>query len=522
MGYDAISTIDSTTASTLYFSFSNLPPGQIQMSQVSLHTPDFTFMGEMMDFSATVYGYSANALSAWGTIDHVMEHGCSYDPNDIAATPKGYTSAHYIEDGTEIEYLIRFQNTGNAPALNVRIDNSISENLDLSSFQLAANSHDVSVAIDQVTREIKFFFNNIMLPDSNSNEQESHGFISYRISVLEPLATGTEIHNTASIYFDNNPAVVTNTTLHTIYNCEEFTSDLILDDSQWCETQTVNISTSAPWADEYIWSVNGQLASESESLNITQPGESLVELMVDNPLCGMFQQELTLNLVEVLPQSIVSSATVMCAGESVELSAANTSASYLWSLNGTTLSTDSSIDVSEAGTYELTTTIGECVQSNSVLIEVTPMPEASITQSENTLSTVENIEWTYQWYLNNEPISGATSNTYEITSSGIYDVVVLNGNCSGTAQINATYLSVTESSDASWLWYPNPVESELILESKQLKNGQQIQLVDVTGRVVYSSVMRQARLAIDMSSLPTGVYTMMLDNGETLGRVIKK
>jgi hypothetical protein len=54
-----------------------------------------------------------------------------------------------------------------------------------------------------------------MLPDSHINEPASHGWLMYRIKLKDNLALGTQITNTASIYFDYNAPVVTNTTLNT-------------------------------------------------------------------------------------------------------------------------------------------------------------------------------------------------------------------------------------------------------------------------------------------------------------------
>jgi hypothetical protein len=55
-----------------------------------------------------------------------------------------------------------------------------------------------------------------MLPDSNSNEPGSHGYIQYRIKRTNNNTPGTQIKNTAYIYFDFNEPVVTNTAINTI------------------------------------------------------------------------------------------------------------------------------------------------------------------------------------------------------------------------------------------------------------------------------------------------------------------
>lgn len=55
-----------------------------------------------------------------------------------------------------------------------------------------------------------------MLADSNSNEPASHGYIQYRIKRTTNNTPGTQIKNTAYIYFDFNDPVVTNTAINTI------------------------------------------------------------------------------------------------------------------------------------------------------------------------------------------------------------------------------------------------------------------------------------------------------------------
>lgn len=63
---------------------------------------------------------------------------------------------------------------------------------------------------------VTFTFNNILLPDSNTNELLSHGFVKYTISPLPNAVSGKQVKNVAGIYFDFNSAVETNTTLNTL------------------------------------------------------------------------------------------------------------------------------------------------------------------------------------------------------------------------------------------------------------------------------------------------------------------
>jgi hypothetical protein len=61
-----------------------------------------------------------------------------------------------------------------------------------------------------------FSFNPIKLTTIDSDSLHSHGFIQFAIKLRAGLNVGDQIANTAHIYFDFNPAVVTNTALTTI------------------------------------------------------------------------------------------------------------------------------------------------------------------------------------------------------------------------------------------------------------------------------------------------------------------
>lgn len=139
----------------------------------------------------------------------------SYDPNDKTGYPTGYGDENYIEVGQDIEYKIRFQNTGTAPARKVVIRDTLGIELDLSTLVIGAASHDFTWEI-LTGRILTFTFDDIMLPDSTSNEPESHGFVKFRINQIPNLDLGTVIYNNAGIYFDFNQPVITNTTFHTL------------------------------------------------------------------------------------------------------------------------------------------------------------------------------------------------------------------------------------------------------------------------------------------------------------------
>jgi len=135
----------------------------------------------------------------------------SFDPNDILVDKDTLTTLE-IANGQYLEYIIRFQNTGNDTAFNIKILNPIDSNrLQLNSIELIASSHPIDLQWRDWERNMEFKFDDVLLPDSIIDEPGSHGFVRYRIKPKISLSAGDSIKNNAAIYFDFNNPVLTNT-----------------------------------------------------------------------------------------------------------------------------------------------------------------------------------------------------------------------------------------------------------------------------------------------------------------------
>lgn len=163
----------------------------------------------------------------------------SYDPNDKAAQPKGYGNDHYINTYTDLYYKIRFQNTGTDTAFLVVIRDTLPANLNPASLVMGAASHPYTWRIygDNI---LEVTFANILLPDSSTNELASNGFFKFKISQQDNNPIGTVIHNSAAIYFDYNPPVITNQTVHTIG--ERFVSMQLLDVATISDNNAIKVT----------------------------------------------------------------------------------------------------------------------------------------------------------------------------------------------------------------------------------------------------------------------------------------
>lgn len=196
----------------------NLAPGSIESIRLYYQAPgveDFDIgdrIRHRLDYTTVA---DDQTVTSEKTIQMFDTYFCSYDPNDKQVYPRSEDGTNKVAlDQDQFTYTIRFQNTGNYRAQNLMIADTLSEFLDPSTFSFLGSSHKVTnIEIDK--SNLSFEFNNIFLPDSTSNLEDSQGYVTFSIAPYPNMEDGTQIKNTANIYFDSNPVVVTNTVVNT-------------------------------------------------------------------------------------------------------------------------------------------------------------------------------------------------------------------------------------------------------------------------------------------------------------------
>jgi len=139
----------------------------------------------------------------------------SFDPNDKSESKSGKFLANDINAGQYLVYTVRFQNTGNDTAFNISVRDTLDAKLDYTTIETIASSHPYQLTTSN-GNQLKWTFKNIKLADSVHNESFSHGYIVYRVKPLPGLKIGDSVQNSASIYFDFNAPVKTNTQITVI------------------------------------------------------------------------------------------------------------------------------------------------------------------------------------------------------------------------------------------------------------------------------------------------------------------
>lgn len=432
---------------------------------------------------------------------------CSYDPNDITATPEGIFEPHYILPGQRLQYRVRFQNTGNYYAEDVTIlDQLDTDVFDLSTFSPLYASNEMTTCLhDDGT--IDFIFNDIYLPDSSSNEEGSHGFVVYEVEARADLQPETVLYNQAFIFFDANPAIITNEVFHTIFDCESFTG--ATGDLNACEGNAVNLDATQNYTSYYQWFVNNELISEEASIDLGMlaPGDYSTLLITGNELCEKEHQALV--TVHANPVVNAGQDLSICEGQSVVLDG-ESDAVIVW--NGS-IADGSEISPEESGTYVASVQDANgCTASDEIAVVVNPLPADELTFAAGTLTASEGASW--QWYLDGSAIAGENSQTLEVLTSGEYYVVVTSA--SGCTTVSQTILvtSVDAKAGSSLLVYPNPMNDRAVVT---LPEGMhQASLIDNTGRIVWSADKLSSRFELNAANLASGRYTLKVQSADNV------
>lgn len=143
----------------------------------------------------------------WFAIAGTAGPGLAQNDKQVIGDP--VLTPQEISDGAVIIYLIRFQNTGEDTARQVVIRDTLDPRLDPATFINLESSHPFQL-LGEGGSEIRWYFEDIYLPDSASGGTASRGFVLFSVKPREFLAPGQSILNRACISFDESLTVCTN------------------------------------------------------------------------------------------------------------------------------------------------------------------------------------------------------------------------------------------------------------------------------------------------------------------------
>lgn len=506
---------DSSLASAYYWHYDSLGVYDFEDITLTVQMPPFTSMGQ--DLTSTVAVTIPGGTGADTTITDslVQVLVCAYDPNDKIADPIGFTPEGYIPMDQEwMEYTVRFQNTGNDTALHVRIIDQISPYLDLTSLELLGYSHAVNVSLEP-TRKVAFNFNGINLPDSTVNFNGSQGFCKFRFKILPGLPTGTVINNFASIFFDQNPAVITNTTKTTLYECPPVEFSLPVSPLCFGETLTSGAIWDGALQSTFAWNLNNFEFQTGSSFSWTSDtsGVFTLNVMGTNGIC---QSDSAISIT-ILPQLTpnVTDTVSVCSGQSTLIFGSPQTQPGIY--------------------YNTLQNINGCDSVTGILLQTTTLPVVSFgPASGDTVCIDDGISILPSAIPAGGTYSGAgvTGNQFNPAAAGGGPGIVTytyanEQQCTGSNFIVMTVVSclgVGELNSIDFIISPNPFNELVSLSFDKDVNGEYgLSVTDAYGQSIYElPILSGKSHVLIFTGRAAGVYFFRLTNRGTGESVVSK
>ena len=218
----------------------------------------------------------------------------------------------------------------------------------------------------------------------------------------------------------------------------------------FCTGGSVTLTSSSATGNQ--WYLNGNPIGGATSNTYSATASGNYTVIVTTSGCSSAASAattVTVNPVPATPTITPGGPTTFCAGGSVTLTSSSASGNQ-WYLNGNPIggATSNTYSATASGNYTVVVTTAGCssAPSSATTVTVNPVPATpAITPSgPTTFCTGGSVTLTSssatgnQWYLNGNPIGGATSNTYVATASGNYTVIVTTSGCSSAASAATT------------------------------------------------------------------------------------
>jgi hypothetical protein len=284
-----------------------------------------------------------------------------------------------------------------------------------------------------------------------------------------------------------------------------------------CDGESLDLNATTGYV-SYEWNTTEQ----SESITVNSNGQYFVTVEDANGCVGT--SAIANITVQPNPEPIVTAngPLVFCEGENVLLSTAANQGGYLWEgTNGTNPTTV----VWDSGDYFVTVTnaFGCVGVSNSVTVDVTPMDEAFINENGNQL-TVDPPGSGYQWFLNGDPIPGATGIDYDAIQSGNYHVEYIGPNGCPTSTYVLEFTLQTGVEEYSIFdvldLYPNPGKGQFTIRGLlPTMEDVTIELTNMLGQTLQPAVIlnntNDFTQPLDISKYANGLYFIRIQAADS-------
>ena len=199
------------TATGFTYNFTNLLPFETRSMTVTMQVPTIPTeaISDLLTNTASIAPLTGDVVPENNSSSNTQIILGSYDPNDKMESHGEKILVSSFSSNDYLYYTIRFENSGTASAVNVRVNDVLDSKLDETSIKMISASHPY--VLDRVDNNLNWRFDNIQLPVSIANTNTGKGYVMFSVKPRAGYAAGDIIPNTSSIYFDFNPAIITNT-----------------------------------------------------------------------------------------------------------------------------------------------------------------------------------------------------------------------------------------------------------------------------------------------------------------------
>ena len=295
----------SATATGFTYNFTNLLPFETRTIDVSLSVPTIPTVnaGQYLTNSVSIEPITGDVVPENNQNSVTQMVVNAYDPNDKMEARGEQILISSFTQNDYLYYTIRFENTGNASAINVRINDVLNNQLDATTVKMVSASHPY--ILDQVDNNLTWRFDNIQLPVSIANTNIGKGYVTFKVKPMPGYAVGDVIPNSAAIYFDFNPAIVTNTFNTEFVNQlsigENELSNFILAPNPATDSFTISLADNTQTIkDVFVYDISGKVVLSKKSIDYYT-----TSVDVSNISSGMYFVEITSDLNNKVTKKLI-------------------------------------------------------------------------------------------------------------------------------------------------------------------------------------------------------------------------
>ena len=272
-----------STATGFTYDFANLQPYESRFINVSMSVPAIPVVNidDTLTNSASISTPSSDINSTNNLSNNTQIVVASYDPNDKMESHGEKIQFNQFAANDYLYYTIRFQNEGTANAISVRIEDLLDAQLDETSIRVVSASH--SYYMTRIGNLITWNFDFINLPPALANEELSKGYVFFKVKLKPGFTVGDIIPNTANIFFDTNPAIVTNTFntefVAALNNLDFNSGNFLIYPNPATDLVQISLNTNSGNIESIvIFDVLGKVVKKVEDVNSNQTNINVSEL----------------------------------------------------------------------------------------------------------------------------------------------------------------------------------------------------------------------------------------------------